>query len=92
MMNKHVFIICGAAGSGKTTVANYLREHFGMHRVITHTTRAPRPGEQDGVDYHFEDDAAMARLHLLEQVTYDGARYGSSYEGLQEGGAPVTTT
>ncbi|MFR0771098.1 MAG: guanylate kinase [Limosilactobacillus pontis] len=85
MMAKHVFIICGAAGSGKTTVANYLRKHFSMHRVITHTTRAPRPGEQDGVDYHFEDDASMARLHLLEQVTYDGAQYGSSYEGLQEG-------
>lgn len=86
MMNKkHVFIICGAAGSGKTTVANYLREHYHMHRVITHTTRKPRPGEQDGVDYHFEDDASMARLHLLEKVTYDGAQYGSSYEGLKEG-------
>ena len=85
MMARHVFIICGAAGSGKTTVANYLQKHFAMHRVITHTTRAPRPGEQDGVDYHFEDDASMARLHLLEQVTYDGAQYGSSYEGLEEG-------
>ena len=86
MMNKkHVFIICGAAGSGKTTVANYLREHHHMHRVITHTTRQPRRGEQDGVDYHFEDAASMARLHLLEKVTYDGAQYGSSYEGLQEG-------
>ncbi|MGN1279378.1 MAG: guanylate kinase [Limosilactobacillus sp.] len=86
MMNKkHVFIICGAAGAGKTTVANYLRKHYNMHRVITHTTRAPRPGEQDGVDYHFEDDASMARRHLLEKVTYDGAQYGSSYEGLKEG-------
>ena len=86
MMNKkHVFIICGAAGSGKTTVANYMCEHHHMHRVITHTTRQPRPGEQDGVDYHFEDAASMARLHLLEKVTYDGAQYGSSYEGLQEG-------
>ena len=86
MMNKkHVFIICGAAGSGKTMVANYLREHYGMHQVITHTTRKPRPGECDGVDYHFEDEASMARLHLLEKVTYDGAQYGSSYEGLKEG-------
>lgn len=85
MEKKHVFIICGAAGSGKTTVANYLREHYNMHRVITHTTRVPRPGEQDGVDYHFEDDASMARRHLLEKVTYDGAQYGSSYEGLEEG-------
>ena len=65
MTKDHVFVICGAAGSGKTTVAGYLQKHFGMHRVITHTTRAPRPGERDGVDYHFEDDTSMDQLHLL---------------------------
>lgn len=85
MMRKHVYVICGAAGSGKTTVATYLREHFKMHKVITHTTRAPRPNEHDGVDYHFETGASMAHLHLLESVTYDQAQYGSSVEGLEEG-------
>lgn len=84
-MKKHVYVICGAAGSGKTTVASYLREHFKMHRVITHTTREPRPSEHDGVDYHFESNASMAKLHLLESVTYDQAQYGSSLEGLEEG-------
>lgn len=87
MMKKqgYVFVITGAAGSGKTTVANYLQEKYGMHRVITHTTRAPRPGEQDGVDYHFETSASMKELHLLEQVEYDQSQYGSSMEGLEEG-------
>ena len=85
MMSRHVYVICGAAGSGKTTVATYLREHFDMHKVITHTTRAPRPNERDGVDYHFESGSSMARLHLLESVTYDQAQYGSSLEGLEEG-------
>ena len=80
-----VFVICGAAGSGKTTVARYLRTEFHLHRVITHTTRLPRPGERDGVDYHFETAQSMAKLHLLEAVTYDQARYGSSLEGLAEG-------
>lgn len=80
-----VFVICGAAGSGKTTVARYLRTEFQLHRVITHTTRLPRPGERDGVDYHFETAQSMAKLHLLEAVTYDQARYGSSLEGLAEG-------
>lgn len=84
-MGKHVYVICGAAGSGKTTVATYLRQHFNMHRVITHTTRQPRPNERDGVDYHFETSASMAKLHLLESVTYDQAQYGSSIEGLEEG-------
>ena len=83
--NKYVFIVTGAAGSGKTTVANYLQDHYGMHRVITHTTRLPRPGEQDGVDYHFETPNSMKKLHLLEQVTYDQFQYGSSLEGLEEG-------
>lgn len=83
--SKYVFIICGAAGSGKTTVAGYLQEHFGMHRVITHTTRPPRPGERDGVDYYFESPATIKKRHLLEKVSYDGAEYGSSYEGLEAG-------
>ncbi|MBB1079530.1 guanylate kinase [Limosilactobacillus sp. STM2_1] len=83
--SKYVFVITGAAGSGKTTVANYLRERYHMHRVITHTTRLPRPGERDGVDYHFETSETMKKLHLLEQVTYDQSQYGSSLEGLEEG-------
>lgn len=85
-MNKpKVFVIAGAAGSGKTTVANYLQDHFQMHKVITHTTRAPRPGEQDGIDYHFETSTSMKQLHLLESVEYDHHLYGSSLEGLEEG-------
>lgn len=85
MKKGYVFVITGAAGSGKTTVANFLQEKYGMHRVITHTTRAPRPGEQDGTDYHFETPASMKKLHLLEQVEYDQFQYGSSMEGLEEG-------
>ncbi len=81
----YVFVITGAAGSGKTTVAKYLQEKYAMHKVITHTTRAPRPGERDGVDYHFETPATMEKLHLLERVEYDQSQYGSSLEGLQEG-------
>lgn len=83
--NNYVFVITGAAGSGKTTVANYLQEQYHMHRVITHTTRLPRPGERDGIDYHFETPETIKKLHLLEQVTYDQSQYGSSVEGLEEG-------
>ena len=59
--------------------------HFGLHRVVTHTTRPPRPGERDGVDYYFETPTSMAKLTLLEQVTYDHHQYGSSMEGLVAG-------
>lgn len=80
-----VFVITGAAGTGKTTVANYLREHYHLHRVVTHTTRVPRPGEQDGVDYYFETSESIRRRKLLEMVQYDHNLYGSSLEGLQAG-------
>lgn len=78
-----IIVLCGAAGTGKTTVQQYLRQHFNLARVITHTTRPPRPGEVAGQDYYFETPASMAKLHLFEQVQYDHYRYGSSQEGLQ---------
>lgn len=52
-MNRKVFVLTGNTGTGKTTVANYLNEFFEMPKVITHTTRAPREGEVDQVDYYF---------------------------------------
>lgn len=84
-MEKRVFVITGASGTGKTTVANYLSRVFKMHKVVTHTTRQPRPGEVDGVDYYFETISSIKRRHLLECVNYDGCIYGSSKEGLEAG-------
>lgn len=84
-MKKRVYVITGASGTGKTTVANYLSRVFKMHKVVTHTTRKPRPGEVDGVDYYFESAESIQKRHLLESVTYDGCIYGSSEEGLEAG-------
>lgn len=84
-MNNKVYVITGPTGAGKTTVAKYLKDKYQMHRVITHTTRDPRPGEVNGVDYYFEDDDSMDKLHLLEKVVYDHHMYGSSMEGLRDG-------
>lgn len=80
---KHVVVITGAPGTGKTTVRNYLTEKYGMGKVLTHTTRMKRVGEQDGVDYYFETDETFFRNHFLEHVDYDDKKYGSSLEGLQ---------
>ena len=81
-MEKPVFVLCGPAGSGKTTVQHYLMDHFHLAKVVTHTTRPPRAGEVNGRDYYFENPASFARLHLLEKVEYDHHAYGSSREGL----------
>lgn len=81
--NQRVIVLTGAAGTGKTTVQNYLKQTYGIPPVITHTTRAARAGEQNGRNYYFEDEASFAKLHLLENVQYAGNRYGSSLEGLE---------
>ncbi|GEK29216.1 guanylate kinase [Furfurilactobacillus siliginis] len=84
-MKKRVFVITGATGTGKTTVSDYLRDYYHMPKVITHTTRPPRKGEMNGVDYYFEDAASFEQNHYLEEVEYSGYRYGSSHEGLDAG-------
>lgn len=81
---KQVVVISGAPGTGKTTVRNYLTKEYGMQKVLTHTTRPKRTGEQEGVDYYFETDATFFENHFLEHVEYDGKKYGSSLEGLQK--------
>ena len=54
-------VVCGPSGVGKGTLINKLMaefpETFGFS--VSHTTRAPRPGEEDGVHYHFAEKASM---------------------------------
>lgn len=78
-----LIVITGASGSGKTTVSNYLRDNYGVLRVITHTTRTPRQGERNNIDYYFETPASFAKNHYIESVDYAGHQYGSSREALQ---------
>jgi guanylate kinase len=76
-------VIAGPAGSGKSTLCEGLvTSGLGFSRVITTTTRAPRPGEINGVHYHFlspaEFDARLARDEFLEWAWVHGdRRYGT---------------
>ena len=48
---KYLFVVSGAAGTGKDSVVKALREaHPEIEKTVSATTRAPRPGEQEGVD------------------------------------------
>lgn len=77
-----LIVVSGPAGSGKTTLCSRLTEAYpqAIRRVITCTTRAPRPGEVDGVDYHFLARAAfeqqIAAGVFLEHATVHGNLYG----------------
>ena len=82
-MQRKVFVLTGNTGTGKTTVANYLHDFYEMPKVVTHTTRPPREGEMDQVDYYFESRESFAENHYLENVTYSSYQYGSSWEGLE---------
>jgi len=77
-----VFVITGPSGVGKgTLIAELLRRVPGLELSVSATTRAPRPGEVDGVAYHFLDPAEFDRLvaagDFLEWATYSGNRYGT---------------
>ncbi|HSH95788.1 MAG TPA: guanylate kinase, partial [Roseimicrobium sp.] len=59
-----LIVISAPSGGGKTTLCqNLLAASPRMKRVVTCTTRNPRPGEKDGIDYQF-----LSREHFLERV------------------------
>jgi guanylate kinase len=76
-----LILISAPSGGGKTTLCQQLlKARPDMTRAITCTTRAPRPGEKDGVDYHFfTAEEFLKRLHagnFLEHATVYGNSYG----------------
>jgi guanylate kinase len=56
-----VIVLHGPSGVGKDTVIAELRRRTGIHRATSSTSRRPRPGECDGVDYHFLSEAEFER-------------------------------
>ena len=83
-----VFVITGPSGVGKGTLIRTLRERMPeLELSVSATTRAPRPGEEDGVDYHFLTDADFQRRvdagEFVEHATYSGRRYGTLRAELQ---------
>ena len=80
--NSLLVVISAPSGGGKTTLCNLLlAARPRMTRAITCTTRPPRPGEQDGVDYYFltppEFERRAAAGEFIEHATVFGHRYGT---------------
>lgn len=77
-----LLVISAPSGGGKTTLCHQLLENnANITRAITCTTRPPRPGEKDGVDYFFLDaETFLKRVqagHFLEHATVYGHSYGT---------------
>lgn len=85
-----MIVIVGESASGKSTlIRRYLQRDGRYSRVITYTTRQPRPGEQDGADYHFIDRAAFLALKekggfFAETDCYRDNLYGTALRDLGE--------
>jgi guanylate kinase len=85
-----VIVITGPSGVGKGTLIRELRQRMpGLVLAISATTRDPRPGERDGVDYHFlapeEFDRRVAADEFVEHADYSGRRYGTLRSELERG-------
>ena len=89
-MTSRLAVIAGPTAVGKGTVVRYLlAQHPEFKLSISATTRAPRPGEVDGVDYFFwtqeRFDEAIAKQELLEYATVHGLnRYGTPRKPVEE--------
>ena len=88
-MSGNLFIITAASGAGKTSLVRAMLEADQQIKLSTsYTTRPPRPGEVDGVHYHFVDDATFLKMldegDFLESAHVHEARYGTSKTCVDE--------
>ncbi|MFI5216420.1 MAG: guanylate kinase [Candidatus Limnocylindria bacterium] len=82
------FVLAAPSGTGTTTVCLALREQDpNLIFSVSHTTRPPRAGERDGVNYHFVSAPEFQRLRaaeaFLEWAVYNGNYYGTSWKAIE---------
>jgi len=87
-----LFIVSGPSGAGKSTLIQRVREALDplgvrLHFSVSHTTRAIRTGEREGIDYHYVSEAAFEKMvgagEFLEWARVHGNLYGTSAEEVQ---------
>ncbi|XP_042273441.1 guanylate kinase 1b isoform X2 [Thunnus albacares] len=83
-------VLSGPSGAGKSTLMKRLmKEHEGVFGFsVSHTTRNPRPGEEDGKDYHFTTREAMQegieKGDFIENAEFSGNLYGTSKAAIED--------
>jgi guanylate kinase len=85
----NIFVLSAPSGAGKSTLAKRLVQQVkGLIFSVSFTTRPPREGERDGLDYFFVDDATFSRMvdqgGFVEWVEVYGHRYGTGKDWIQD--------
>lgn len=88
-MAGNLYVVAAPSGAGKTTLVRLLLEREPEVQLsISYTTRSPRPGEQDGREYHFVDSAAFRAMidnhDFLEWAEVHGNFYGTSKKWIAD--------
>jgi len=88
-MTGKLFVITAPSGAGKSSLINaLLKDDPTLKLSISYTTRAPRPGEKNGREYHFVDEATFLRMRdageFLESAQVHGNHYGTSRKVIEE--------
>lgn len=88
-MSGTLYIVAAPSGAGKTTLVRLLlEEDSGVHLSISYTTRAPRPGESNGREYHFTEVSEFQRMiaadEFLEWAEVHGNFYGTSKKWIAD--------
>ena len=75
-----MIVLVGESASGKSSIERHLVENYGYNKIVSYTTRDPRPNECNGIDYNFITTKQFEELkeigYFAETATYNGWYYG----------------
>ena len=90
-----MIVLVGESASGKSSIEKYLVDNYGYSKVVSYTTRQPRPNEVDGVDYHYISIDEFLKLKeqgfFAETAMYNNWHYGTAKEDCTDDKIAVLT-
>lgn len=90
-----MIVLVGESASGKSSIEKYLVENYGYKKIVSYTTREPRDGEVDGVDYHYISKELFLMLKkedfFAETAVYNGWYYGTAKKDCTDDKIAVLT-
>ncbi len=90
-----MIVLVGESASGKSSIEKYLVDNYGYKKIVSYTTREPRDGEVDGVDYHYISKELFLMLKkedfFAETAVYNGWYYGTAKKDCTDDKIAVLT-